>query len=416
MVAARLVASKNEQDWQESFEFVYQQLKKSKFPEASGEFEISYALAYLNHRNATKAIEMLRQIRKKDPQLMALAATNLSFLYYLEQDYENASKYADIALEHDGYNGQALVNKGNCLMQLGRQAEARDSYLEAIGVQADCVEALYNLGLVSKLMGAYEDALRIFQKLNQMIPASPEVLFELSDCAEKLGNTPQAIDWLHLLINLLPSDPAIWRRLGAIWDNDGNETQSFHCYSESFKFCPSDIDVATWLGSYFRRQQHFDNALKFFERAAALAPKEPRYPLMVASCYRSLDCKPEALEVYEKVVQMDPMNKQCLEHLVKLTTEMGLSAKADQYQVMLRDVVARLQEIEQEGYGVQPSEERAPKPNAMSGATIQAQAPFAQERVESPELRVGSAHDMVRTAVAGNGKDDIWDGVDLDLG
>jgi intraflagellar transport protein 88 len=102
--------------------------------------------------------------------------------------------------------------------------------------------------------------------------------------------------------------------------------------------------------------------------------------------------------------------------LVKLTTEMGLSAKADQYQIMLRDVVARLQEIEQDGYGPQASEERVPKPNAMSGATMQAQAPFTKERVESPELKVGSAHDMVQTAVAGTGKDDIWDGVDLDLG
>jgi intraflagellar transport protein 88 len=415
MLASRLVASKNEDEWQESFEFVFQRLKKSKFPEASGEFEISYALAHLNHRNATKAIEMLRQIRKKDPQLMALAATNLSFLYYLEQDYENASKYAEIALQHDKYNAQALVNKGNCLMQLGHEDEARDAFLEAIGVQADCVEALYNLGLVSKLMGAYDDSLKVFQKLNQMIPTSPEVVFELSDCSEKLGNIPQAIDWLHLLISILPSDPAVWRRLGGIWDSDGNETQAFHCYSESFKFCPSDIEVTTWLGAYFKRNQLFDNALKFFERAAALAPKEPRYPLMVASCYRSLDLKQEALEVYERVIQMDPLNRQCLDHLVKLTTEMGLSAKADHYQVMLRDVTERLREAEAD-----PSQGRddfAPRPNAMSGTTVPNAPPFARETVESPALNVGSAGDLVQTAVARTGKDDIWEGVeDMDLG
>jgi intraflagellar transport protein 88 len=241
------------------------------------------------------------------------------------------------------------------------------------------------------------------------------VLFELSDCSEKLGNIPQAIDWFHLLISILPSDSAVWRRLGGIWDSDGNETQAFHCYSESYKFCSSDIEVATWLGAYFKRNQLFDNALKYFERAAALAPKEPRYPLMVASCYRSLDLKQEALEVYERVIQMDPLNRQCLDHLVKLTTEMGLSAKADHYQVMLRDVTERLREIEAEG--PQGGDDFAPRPNAMSGTTVQNSPPFAREKIESPALNVGSARDLVQTAVAGTGKDDIWDGVeDLDLG
>jgi intraflagellar transport protein 88 len=425
MLASRLVASQNEKEWQQSFEFVFQQLKKSKFPEAASEFEVSYSLAYLNHRDAAKAIEMLRQIRKKDPQLMALAATNLSFLYFLEQDFENANKYADIALEHDKYNAQALVNKGNCLMQAGRDEDARDSYVEAIGIEADCFEALYNLGLVSKLMGSYDEALRIFQKLNQLVPKSPEVVFELSDCSERTGNIPQAIDWLHLLISVLPSDPAIWRRLGGIWDRDGNETQAFHCYSESLKYCPSDLEVITWLGTYFRRHQHFDNALKFYERASTLAPKEPRYPLMVASCYRNMDCKQEALEVYERAIQMDAMNRQCLEHLVKLTTEMGLSAKTDQYQLMLKDLTDRLEEMnEQEGYQRQTGAGgdgdgfNAKQTNAMSGTSVTSPLRLPAETVESPALRFGgTGTDLVQTAVAGTGKEDIWEGIDdLDLG
>lgn len=415
MLAARLVASKSTVDWQESYEFVLQQLKKSKFPEASGEFEIAYSLAHLHHKNATKAIEMLRSIRRKDPQLMALAATNLSFLYFLEEDYDNADKYATIALDHDKYNAQALVNKGNCLMHNDRLEEARDTYLEAVGVEAGCVEALYNLGLASKLMGAYDEALQVFQKLNRLIPKSSEVVFEISDCYERIGMIPQAIDWLHRLINLLPTDPAVWRRLGGIWDADGNETQAFHCYSESFKFCPSDIEVISWLGTYFRHQQHYDNALKFFERAAALAPKEPRYPLMVASCLRYMDCKPEALEVYERVIHMDPMNRQCLEHLVKITSEMGLTAKADQYQYMLRDVMEQTPDMDDD-IGVHP-ESVSRVPNAMSGTTAMDAMQYSQEPVESPSLRMGGAgQDMVQTAVAG-GREDIWDGMDdIDLG
>lgn len=424
MLASRLVASKGEKDWQEAYDFVLNSLKKSKYPEAAGEFEIAYSLAHLNHRNATKAIEMLRQIRKKDPQLMALAATNLSFLYFLEQDYENADKYASIALEHDKYNAQALVNKGNCLMQSGHEEEARDSYLEAIGVEADCVEALYNLGIVSKIMGAYDEALQVFEKLNRIIPKSTEVVFEISDCHEKIGLIPNAIDWLHRLINLLPTDPAIWRRLGTIWDRDGNETQAFHCYSESYKYCQSDIDVIAWLGSYFRRHQHFDNALKFFERAAALEPKESRYLLMVASCYRNMECKQEALEVYERVIQMDSMNKQCLEHLIKLTTEMGLTAKADHYQRMFAELVERMQELQQEEEYQNPPnalDQRGMNETAIGGGLNASQAsnPMRYQSdmsiSDAPALQVQGVKNDIQQVKVGDGNDDIWGDMDIDL-
>ena len=453
MLASRLVATKSESDWQKNYEFVLQQLKRSKYPEAAGEFEIAYSLAYLNHQAADKAIEMLRSIRKKDPSLMTLAATNLSFLYFLEQNFEDADKYATIALDHDKYNAQALVNKGNCFMQAGHEEEARDSYLEAIGVEADCVEALYNLGIVSKLMGSYDEALQVFDKLSRIVPKAPEVAFEISDCYDKIGMVPQAIDCLHRLFNILPSDPAMWRKLGGIWDRDGNEQQAFHCYSESYKYGPSDIEVISWLGNYHRRHQHFDNALRFYERATAISPKEPRYPLMVASCYRSMDMKQEALEVYEKVIQMDSTNKQCLEHLIKLTNEMGLTAKSDHYQHMLTDLIERLQQMEQEEYQEQLEQQQQQNgfgyggfggtgisgglggtgmggfggntmgglggtgiAGGIGGQTMNPMNFNRSENVEAPSLRIGETGDnMVQKGLAGNGNDDIWEGVNIDL-
>lgn len=425
MLAARLVAQKtdNEVEWREGYEYVMTKLKQSKFPEASNEFEITYSLAYLNHRKADKAIEMLRGIRKKDPQLMALAATNLSFLYYLEQDYKNADKYANIALENDKYNAQALVNKGNCLMQSNHEEEARDQYLEAIGVEADCVEALYNLGIVSKLLGQYEEALQVFDKLHRIVPKSPEVAFEISDCYDKAGAVPQAIEWLHRLLNVLPTDPAIWRRLGSIWDRDNNEKQAFQCYCESYKYCPSDIEVISWLGSYFRKNQNYDNALKFFERASALAPKEPRYPMMVASCYRNMDMKQEALTVYEKVIQLDPNNKQCLEHLIKLTNEMNLTQKCDIYQSMHRDLTERLAMIQQDnvrqnGFGENEGAAGQFNTNIFDQGLGSKNNPMNfenRDNVVAPELSVGfDANNVVNARVAET-NEGLWDDVDIDL-
>jgi intraflagellar transport protein 88 len=57
---------------------------------------------------------------------MARASTNISFLYFLERDYPNAEKYAEVAIEFDRYNAKALVNRGNCLFMRNEFLRAKE--------------------------------------------------------------------------------------------------------------------------------------------------------------------------------------------------------------------------------------------------------------------------------------------------
>merc|ERR1719163_2432906 len=116
-----------------------------------------------------------------DQALKAKAATNLSFLYFLEGDIGQADKYANLAVRHDRYNAKALVNKGNCLNEKGEPERAKELYLEAIGVEADCVESIYNLGLVNKRMGVLGEAQQAFEKLHSIIPNNPEVIYQIAN-------------------------------------------------------------------------------------------------------------------------------------------------------------------------------------------------------------------------------------------
>ena len=97
-------------------DWIIEQLKNSRFPEIESEMEICKAMAFLKKKHIDKAIQTLKSFEKKDQALMARAASNISFLYFLEQDYKNSEHYSDLALNHDRYNAKALVNKGNCLL------------------------------------------------------------------------------------------------------------------------------------------------------------------------------------------------------------------------------------------------------------------------------------------------------------
>lgn len=78
---------------------------------------------------------------------MNKSATNLSYLYLVEEDLTNADKYASIALSIDQYNSSAKINKGNVYYLKGNYLKAKQFYLEVINFEADNLDALFNLAL-----------------------------------------------------------------------------------------------------------------------------------------------------------------------------------------------------------------------------------------------------------------------------
>merc|ERR1719230_2004840 len=112
LIAARLIApTLDRKDWAAGFKWVIDALKVDH-EEIASEMEIEKALMHLRSKQFDTAIEVLKAFEKKDKHLKAMAATNLSFIYFLETEFVQAEKYADMAYAHDRYNAKALVNKG----------------------------------------------------------------------------------------------------------------------------------------------------------------------------------------------------------------------------------------------------------------------------------------------------------------
>eukprot|EP01017_Pseudomicrothorax_dubius_P027350 TRINITY_DN3139_c0_g1_i5.p1 TRINITY_DN3139_c0_g1~~TRINITY_DN3139_c0_g1_i5.p1 ORF type:complete len:702 (-),score=217.51 TRINITY_DN3139_c0_g1_i5:260-2365(-) len=332
--AAKLIAPAIESDIITGYEWLLATIKASNYPAVESEIEICKAMSYLAKRDVERAIETLKSFEQKDKQLMARAATNISSLYFLENDFKNAEKYAEVALAYDRYNAKALVNKGNCLYMKNEFLRAKEQYLEAIGVEADCVEALYNLAFVNKKINAFIEALQALEKLQTIVPGSPEVIYQIASIHEMMSNTKQAIKWYQILLSKVPSDPTICTRLGFWSSREDDETQALHYYSEAYRFLPSNMEAISWLGIYYVKAELYEKAAHFFERAAQIQPKEIKWRLMVASCYRRMGAFQKSLKLYEEIYQEAPENIECLRFLVQLCKEMGL--KYDHYSAQLR--------------------------------------------------------------------------------
>ena len=184
-------------------------------------------------------------------------------------------------------------------------------YLEAIGVQSACVEAVYNLGLVNMQLGRLKEARIAFEKLHRLIPNNLSVLYRIANVCEQQDEPDETVKWLNVLSSRIPMDAGVLSRIGGIYTKANNEGQAFHYQIESHRLFPIDLDVISWLGVWFVKNKMYEKSICLFERASQIQPKEAKWPLMICSCYRCMGNCTEARDMYEWVHAKYPENLEC---------------------------------------------------------------------------------------------------------
>ncbi|XP_074024096.1 intraflagellar transport protein 88 homolog isoform X5 [Numenius arquata] len=346
MTAAKLIAPVIETSFAVGYDWCVEVVKASHYVELANDLEINKATTYLRQQDFNQALETLKMFEKKDSRVKSAAATNLSFLYYLENELAQATNYADLAVNSDRYNPAALTNKGNTIFANGDYEKAAEFYKEALRNDSSCTEALYNLGLTYKKLNRIDEALDCFLKLHAILRNSAQVLHQIASIYEIMEDPNQAIEWLLQLISVVPTDPHVLSKLGKLYDNEGDKSQAFHYYYESYRYFPSNIEVIEWLGAYYIDTQFCEKAIEYFERAALILPTQVKWQLMVASCYRRSGNYQKALEKYKVIHRKFPENVECLRFLVRLCTDMGLK-EVQEYVTKLKKV-EKLKEIREQ--------------------------------------------------------------------
>ncbi|XP_052527114.1 intraflagellar transport protein 88 homolog isoform X7 [Tympanuchus pallidicinctus] len=356
MAAAKLIAPVTEPSFAAGYDWCVEAVKASHYVELANDLEINKATTFLRQRDFNQALETFKMFERKDSRVKSAAATNLSFLYYLEKELAQATTYADLAVSSDRYNPAALTNKGNTVFANEDYEKAAEFYKEALRNDCSCTEALYNLGLTYKKLNRIDGALDCFLKLHAILGNSAQVLHQIAAIYEIMEDPNQAIEWLMQLISVVPSDPRALSKLGKLYDKEGDKSQAYHYYYESYRYFPSNIEVIEWLGAYCIDTQFCEKAIEYFERAALILvhnfvflmcrPTQVKWQLMVASCYRRSGNYQKALEKYKVIHQKFPENVECLRFLVRLCTDMGLK-EVHEYLTKLKKV-EKLKEIREQ--------------------------------------------------------------------
>ncbi|XP_061548867.1 intraflagellar transport protein 88 homolog isoform X5 [Phycodurus eques] len=436
MTSAKLIAPAIEASFAAGFDWCVALVKNSPYAELANDLQLKKAMTFFRQMHFDQAMKILKEVAKQDSRVKSAAANNLASLFILEKDYEQAERYADLAMNADRYNPGAFVCKGNAEFVKHDYVKAAEFFKEALRNDSSCTEALRNLGLTYKKLNRLEDALDCFLKLHTILRDSAEVMYQLADIYELLEDPHQAVEWLMQVISVVPNDPKALAKLADLHDLEGDKSQALHYYCESFRLFPCNMEVIEWLAAYYVQTQLYEKAIHYFDRAILVQPSEVRWQLMVASCYRRSGNSQKALETYKEIHRKFPEDAQCLRFLVRLCQDMGLKEVHDYASKLkklekMKDLREQRAKAEQDGStrsrridsAASPTESTPSVPKGERAVVPVMSLPASSEAYESSsspkELDasyvdpLGPLADPPRTGAKKQVDDDVFAGEDL---
>ncbi|XP_028129725.2 intraflagellar transport protein 88 homolog [Diabrotica virgifera virgifera] len=328
LTAAKLIAPFIEETFGKGYDWCVSAIKISEYARLALDLEINKAVMFLKQKQLPEAIDTLKAF-EKDSVIAINASVNLSFIYYLQGEYDAALRYAEVVEKQNAKSAEGFVNYGACLMAKDNLGEAITCFQKALACDPTFFEAIFNLGLCLKRQGHYIEALSCFQRFSGSLALLPAVVYQVANLLELIGDNEAAADTYQQLLGLVPTDAKALQKLGELYDHEGDKQQAHHYHTDSYRYYPANLSVIDWLGTYYIEMQVVEKALTYFEKAALMQPQEPKWNMMVAGCHRRSGNMHKALTLYQEIHRQFPENSECLRFLVRLCGDLGMREAQD---------------------------------------------------------------------------------------
>jgi tetratricopeptide (TPR) repeat protein len=139
-----------------------------------------------------------------------------------------------------GSDIKARIAQAAAYRQAGRLAEAERAYRSLLSIEPNLPDCWYNLGLVQRRLGRYEEALRSYQQSLDRGASQPEEirLNRAVILADYLRDEAAAEAELQAALQLNPGYVAALINLGNLYEDRGDRTRARGCYERALTLAP----------------------------------------------------------------------------------------------------------------------------------------------------------------------------------
>ena len=234
-----------------------------------------YLLGYVLHREG-KTAESLETYTKaakhRAPTGDDLKIVGLN--YVLLNDYADAIKWLEKAVETEPKNKEAWYFLGRAYYTRSRNAEARKAFLKVLELDPRDAKAEDNLGLVFESEAQPDAAMDAYRKAiawqEQGLRPSEQPYLNLGSLLMEQSRDGEAITLLQKAVELAPENALCRKKLGTAYLRLGKLTDARRDLEKAVQLAPDDPAAHYQLGKLYKEMKIPDRAKAEFDRTAEL--------------------------------------------------------------------------------------------------------------------------------------------------
>jgi len=198
-----------------------------------------------------------------------------------------------------------LMAQGNTYYYAEQYEDAIDIYNRILNLHPHDPLILFNRGVAYGQSGRYDEALADFNRSLELSPNKPGSLTNRGNAYIGLGMYDEALADLNHSLELKSDDPVTIRSLGCLYERLGRYDEALTNFNHSLELRPDDPGTLHSRGIVYGKLQRYDKALADFNRSIEIKPNKAD-PLYDLACLFSLRGKTDdALAYLEKAIALD---------------------------------------------------------------------------------------------------------------
>lgn len=234
--------------------------------------------------------------------------------FYLGQIAEQAKRPDDALRWYDQVTAgehatPAKVRAAQVLLSQKKIDEARERLVTARASAPDDIRLVVAEGQLLRDAGRHAEAFAFFDKLLEVQPDQPEILYETALAAEKLGYVDVMERHLRRLIVLKPESSEAYNALGySLADRNLRLEESAQLIDKALSLKPGDPYILDSKGWVLFRQGKSAAALEALQAAFAKQP-DPEIAAHIGEVLWTLGRADEALAIWREAANTHPTNE-----------------------------------------------------------------------------------------------------------
>ncbi|MBI5763137.1 MAG: tetratricopeptide repeat protein [Planctomycetes bacterium] len=198
-------------------------------------------------------------------------------------------------------NARAWMNYGESLTRLNKMSEAIECYKRSSSLTPESADSFYNLGNAFQKIGAYRDAEKAYQDALRLDPKDLNSYIMLGN----VYMTQEMVDHAE-------------QQFRAAISAAGPATDPLTTAKAHFN-----------LGNTMAKKGRLSEALIEYQNAVRLAPNYEKGLYGLAWCLENLGRRPEAVELYQRCLQLNPQNADAQRQLELMQRAIDAEGQAD---------------------------------------------------------------------------------------